>query len=110
MENASGSQRVKDISKLQRLVNHISGKQLGSGAFGVVMKAEALGIRENEIITAVAFKIVRRTTEPTYIRALASELKIMTHLGKHFNIVNFLGACTKNIAKRTYYKKENMVL
>lgn len=78
-----------------------SGKQLGSGAFGVVMKAEAQGICENETVTTVAVKMVRRTTEPTYVRALASELKIMVHLGKHLNVVNLLGACTKNICKRT---------
>ncbi|XP_053598108.1 vascular endothelial growth factor receptor 1 isoform X1 [Microplitis demolitor] len=76
------------------------GKQLGSGAFGVVMKAEAQGICESESNTTVAVKMVRRSTEPTYIRALASELKIMVHLGKHLNVVNLLGACTKNIAKR----------
>ncbi|EFN61650.1 Vascular endothelial growth factor receptor 1 [Camponotus floridanus] len=76
------------------------GKQLGSGAFGVVMKAEAQGISENETVTTVAVKMVRRTTDPTYVRALASELKIMVHLGKHLNVVNLLGACTKNISKR----------
>nr|XP_012229232.1 PREDICTED: vascular endothelial growth factor receptor kdr-like isoform X1 [Linepithema humile] len=76
------------------------GKQLGSGAFGVVMKAEAQGICDNETATTVAVKMVRRTTDPTYVRALASELKIMVHLGKHLNVVNLLGACTKNISKR----------
>ncbi|XP_012229228.2 vascular endothelial growth factor receptor 1-like isoform X1 [Linepithema humile] len=75
------------------------GKQLGSGAFGVVMKAEALGICKNEMVTTVAVKIVRRTTDLTYIRALSNELKIMIHLGKHLNVVNLLGACTKNIFK-----------
>lgn len=76
------------------------GKQLGSGAFGVVMKAQAQGIYDGETSTTVAVKMVRRSTESTYIRALASELKIMVHLGKHLNVVNLLGACTKNIAKR----------
>ncbi|XP_032668208.1 LOW QUALITY PROTEIN: vascular endothelial growth factor receptor kdr-like [Odontomachus brunneus] len=76
------------------------GKQLGSGAFGVVMKAEAQGICLSETVTTVAVKMVRRTTDPTYVRALASELKIMVHLGKHLNVVNLLGACTKNISKR----------
>ncbi|XP_015606080.1 vascular endothelial growth factor receptor 1 isoform X2 [Cephus cinctus] len=79
------------------------GKQLGSGAFGVVMKAEAQGISEDESVTTVAVKMVRRGTDPTYIRALASELKIMVHLGKHLNVVNLLGACTKNIAKRELF-------
>ncbi|XP_076631740.1 PDGF- and VEGF-receptor related isoform X2 [Colletes latitarsis] len=76
------------------------GKKLGSGAFGVVMKAEAQGICEDEAVTTVAVKMVRRTTDPTYVRALSSELKIMVHLGKHLNVVNLLGACTKNISKR----------
>nr|CAD7601089.1 unnamed protein product [Timema genevievae] len=60
------------------------GKQLGAGAFGVVMKAEAWGIVEDY----------------TYLKALASELKIMVHLGKHLNVVNLLGASTKNLAKK----------
>ena len=76
------------------------GKKLGSGAFGVVMKAEAQGICEDEPFTTVAVKMVRRTADPTYVRALASELKIMVHLRKHLNVVNLLGACTKNISKR----------
>ncbi|XP_066591720.1 vascular endothelial growth factor receptor 1 isoform X2 [Prorops nasuta] len=76
------------------------GKQLGSGAFGVVMKAEARGIVEEDTVTTVAVKMVRETTEPTFVKALASELKIMVHLGKHLNVVNLLGACTKNISRR----------
>lgn len=33
-----------------------------------------------------------------------SELKIMTHLGPHLNIVNLLGACTKSGERRGSYK------
>ncbi|XP_078038596.1 vascular endothelial growth factor receptor 1-like [Augochlora pura] len=76
------------------------GRQLGSGAFGVVLKGEAQGICRGEAVTTVAVKMVRRTTNVTYVRALSSELKIMVHLGKHLNVVNLLGACTKNILKR----------
>lgn len=82
------------------------GKQLGSGAFGVVMKAEAHGIVDYEEKTVVAVKMVKRNADYTFIRALASELKIMVHLGQHLNVVNLLGACTKNIEKskfRTWY-------
>ncbi|XP_023245876.1 vascular endothelial growth factor receptor 1-like [Copidosoma floridanum] len=75
------------------------GKQLGSGAFGVVIKAEALGISNNETVTTVAVKMPRKTSKVTYIHALKRELKIMGHLGKHLNVVNLLGACTKNIAE-----------
>ncbi|KAL1506846.1 hypothetical protein ABEB36_006133 [Hypothenemus hampei] len=76
------------------------GKQLGSGAFGVVMKAEAQGIVNGEPKTTVAVKMVRKNADQSYIKALASELKIMIHLGRHVNVVNLLGACTKNVAKR----------
>ncbi|XP_046747840.1 vascular endothelial growth factor receptor 1-like [Diprion similis] len=80
------------------------GKQLGSGAFGVVMKAEARGICEDGKDTTVAVKMVRRSAEPSYMKALSSELKIMIHLGKHLNVVNLLGACTKTIlTKRELY-------
>ncbi|XP_050509269.1 vascular endothelial growth factor receptor 1 isoform X2 [Diabrotica virgifera virgifera] len=76
------------------------GKQLGSGAFGVVLKGEAKCIVEGEPVTTVAVKMVKKNADNTYIKALASELKIMAHLGKHLNVVNLLGACTKNVAKR----------
>lgn len=75
------------------------GKQLGSGAFGVVMKAEAWKIIDGELKSTVAVKMVKGNADHTYIKALASELKIMIHLGKHLNVVNLLGACTKNLTK-----------
>ncbi|XP_062547592.1 vascular endothelial growth factor receptor 1-like isoform X3 [Armigeres subalbatus] len=76
------------------------GKQLGAGAFGVVMKATATGIMVNEDETVVAVKMVKKQTDNEVMRALISELKIMVHLGQHLNVVNLLGAVTKNIAKR----------
>ncbi|XP_023029906.2 PDGF- and VEGF-receptor related isoform X3 [Leptinotarsa decemlineata] len=75
------------------------GKQLGSGAFGVVMKGEAKNIIQGEPVTVVAVKMVRKNAERGHIKALASELKIMAHLGKHLNVVNLLGACTKDVTK-----------
>lgn len=65
-------------------------------------KAEARGIINAEDTTTVAVKMVKKTADNIYIKALASELKIMVHLGKHINIVNLLGACTKNVGKRKY--------
>ncbi|XP_049549466.1 vascular endothelial growth factor receptor 1-like [Anopheles darlingi] len=76
------------------------GKQLGTGAFGVVMKATATGIMGNKGETIVAVKMVKKQTDNEVMRALISELKIMVHLGQHLNVVNLLGAVTKNIAKR----------
>jgi FMS-like tyrosine kinase 1 len=77
----------------------VTGKQLGAGAFGVVVKAEAYGIVDHEEKTTVAVKMVKSGADRSFIKALASELKIMTHLGKHLNVVNLLGASTKNLSK-----------
>uniref|UniRef100_A0A1A9WWA6 Receptor protein-tyrosine kinase n=1 Tax=Glossina brevipalpis TaxID=37001 RepID=A0A1A9WWA6_9MUSC len=76
------------------------GKQLGAGAFGVVLKAHAEGIKPEEKESVVAVKMVKRNANNEVMRALVSELKIMVHLGQHLNVVNLLGAVTKNIAKR----------
>lgn len=84
---------------------------MGSGAFGVVMKAEARGIIEGEPVSIVAVKMVKKNADQSYIKALASELKIMIHLGRHINVVNLIGACTKNVAKRWFlYKFNNLAL
>lgn len=76
------------------------GKQLGAGAYGVVVKAHALGILPHEDETTVAVKMVKPTADNEVMRALVFELKIMVHIGQHLNVVNLLGAVTKNVAKR----------
>lgn len=63
------------------------------------MKGEAKNIVEGEELTTVAVKMAKRNADHIYIKTLASELKVMAHLGKHLNVVNLLGACTKNVAK-----------
>lgn len=83
-------------------MEYLLGKQLGSGAYGVVMKAEAKGLIPGEPVSTVAVKMVKKNVDLIYIKALASELKIMVHLGKHVNVVNLLGACTKNVANSKY--------
>ena len=83
------------------------GKQLGAGAFGRVVKAEATGIDRSENseqaprepVTIVAVKMVRSHGNMIGLKALMSELKIMIHLGSHLNVVNLLGACTKHVTK-----------
>ncbi|XP_055309604.1 vascular endothelial growth factor receptor kdr-like [Sitodiplosis mosellana] len=73
--------------------------QLGNGAFGVVYEGIAHGILAYEEKTKVAVKMVKRTSNDEIMRALVLELKIMVHLGQHLNLVNLLGAVTKNITK-----------
>ena len=72
---------------------------MGSGAFGRVVKAEAVGLRQGEPVTTVAVKMTRSSTNVAAVEALVSELKILIHLGSHLNVVNLLGACTKNAFK-----------
>ena len=61
---------------------------------------QAFGIVQWERSTTVAVKMVKPHADITYIKALMAELKIMSHIGKHLNIVNLLGACTVTLNKR----------
>ena len=92
-----------------------TGRQLGSGAFGRVVKAEATGLlfgaksAANDYVeagedesggpTIVAVKMVKPHAEVAQVKALMTELKILIHVGKHLNVVNLLGACTTSLAK-----------
>jgi FMS-like tyrosine kinase 1 len=76
------------------------GKQLGSGAFGIVLEAVADKILPDEEETIVAVKVVKTQANKDALKSLISELKIMIYLGKHVNIVNLLGAATKNLSKQ----------
>ena len=85
------------------------GQELGSGAFGRVVKAEAIGLisaATNDYATnlkTVAVKMVRSRlliqNQVAALEALVDELKVMIHLGPHLNVVNLLGACTKSASK-----------
>ncbi|KAM9846482.1 macrophage colony-stimulating factor 1 receptor 2 [Aulostomus maculatus] len=70
------------------------GAVLGSGAFGKVVEATAYGLRANDV-TRVAVKMLKPSAHSEERDALMSELKILSHLGYHDNIVNLLGACTQ---------------
>ncbi|XP_036027695.1 receptor-type tyrosine-protein kinase FLT3 isoform X1 [Onychomys torridus] len=70
------------------------GKVLGSGAFGRVMNATAYGIGKTGVSVQVAVKMLKEKADSCEKEALMSELKMMTQLGHHDNIVNLLGACT----------------
>jgi serine/threonine protein kinase len=96
-------------------IRHIwnSGRQLGSGAFGRVVRGEATAPlfgasfdyehsaeeADASNMTIVAVKMVKGNTDLSQIRALMTELKILIHVGKHLNVVNLLGACTSNLSK-----------
>ena len=54
-------------------------------------------ILENEPQTLVAVKTLNPYAGKDLLKALMSELKILTHLGQHQNIVSLLGAITTNL-------------
>ncbi|KAK5611429.1 Macrophage colony-stimulating factor 1 receptor 1 [Crenichthys baileyi] len=70
------------------------GKILGAGAFGKVVEATAYGLGKEDNVMLVAVKMLKASAHSDEREALMSELKILSHLGHHKNIVNLLGACT----------------
>ncbi|XP_037549894.1 receptor-type tyrosine-protein kinase FLT3 [Nematolebias whitei] len=71
------------------------GNELGSGAFGMVVHATAYGINNPGVSQQVAVKMLKEKHQSMEKEALMSELKMLTHIGHHVNIVNLLGACTE---------------
>ncbi|XP_061754952.1 macrophage colony-stimulating factor 1 receptor 2 isoform X1 [Nerophis ophidion] len=71
------------------------GAVLGSGAFGKVVEATAYGLSTEEDVTRVAVKMLKPSAHSEEREALMCELKILSYLGYHDNIVNLLGACTQ---------------
>uniref|UniRef100_A0A4W5RAV3 receptor protein-tyrosine kinase n=1 Tax=Hucho hucho TaxID=62062 RepID=A0A4W5RAV3_9TELE len=72
------------------------GQILGAGAFGKVVEATAYGLgTDDNMTTRVAVKMLKPSAHSEEREALMSELKILSHLGCHDNIVNLLGACTQ---------------
>lgn len=72
--------------------NVVLGPVLGSGAFGRVVEATVSGLLHSHPTTKVAVKMVK---PGGVVQPLMSELKVLIHLGRHLNIVNLLGACTR---------------
>ncbi|ODM90595.1 Receptor-type tyrosine-protein kinase FLT3 [Orchesella cincta] len=75
---------------------------LGSGTFGIVYQGNVHRTTgEANIIVAV------KTTQPssplTAITGMVSEIEVMSHLGRHDNIVNLVGIYTKSIRKGKIY-------
>ena len=72
------------------------GKTLGEGAFGKVLQAEALGLRQPGLPSVVAVKMLKEGHTDTEMIDLVSEMDMMKVIGRHINIINLLGACTQD--------------
>jgi serine/threonine protein kinase len=75
------------------------GIQLGVGQFGRVVKAQFSDSQKGDDEKTVAVKMVRSRANVSAMEALVSEMKIMSYLGSHLNVVNLIGACTKDISQ-----------
>ncbi|KAL0269848.1 UNVERIFIED_CONTAM: hypothetical protein PYX00_007446 [Menopon gallinae] len=73
----------------------ILGEELGSGAFGKVMKAKAEGIINPGVTSVVAVKMLKEGHTDAEMTDLVSEMELMKMIGKHVNIINLLGCCTQ---------------
>ena len=84
---------------------------MGAGNFGRVLKAEAVGLKDmEETVKTVAVKTTKSVTNDAALENLVRELKILIYLGSHLNVVNLLGACTKEIHKGITMKRLNVSL
>ena len=72
--------------------------------FGVVHEARTLGKIHDPTDHTFRLVAVKKVKSDSLlaIASLAFELKIMIHLGPHLNIINLLGACTKDVIKGTH--------
>lgn len=72
---------------------------LGRGAFGTVYRAQLE--KGDGYDTTVAVKMIDpNSTDVTFFKALLTELKIMSCIGKHEHVIRLIGATTKDIKDR----------
>ena len=70
----------------------IFGQLIGKGFFANVVQGS---YKNNK----VAIKTLKNSLNVEHVKSLISELKIMSNLGSHPNIVSLIGACTKNLMR-----------
>ncbi|XP_076261821.1 fibroblast growth factor receptor homolog 1-like isoform X2 [Rhynchophorus ferrugineus] len=71
------------------------GKNLGEGAFGKVVKAEAISLLKPDGKCTVAVKMLKDGHSDNEMMDLVSEMEMMKMIGKHINIINLIGCCTQ---------------
>ncbi|CAL8128742.1 unnamed protein product [Orchesella dallaii] len=73
-------------------------KLLGSGAFGFVYKG-----RIHDLGKDCAFKLTQASCSIATLKGLLSEIKILSYLGKHENIVSLIGSYTEELRNGIVY-------
>ncbi|CAO1419888.1 unnamed protein product [Diamesa hyperborea] len=72
------------------------GKNLGEGAFGKVVMAEAVGLMKSSSSTVVAVKMLKDGHTDDDVKDLVCEMEVMKIIGKHINIINLVACCSQD--------------
>ena len=72
-------------------------ERIGEGNFGTVFRGEANGLYYPKSKTDVAIKTIHETSDPFEIEVFMAEIKILSNLDLHCNLVNMLGSHTTKI-------------
>ena len=75
----------------------ITGQIIGSGNFGTVFEGEAKILFHSNETTKVAIKTVSQHSDQDQFSSLISEIKILSNLDAHLNLVNMLGCCSSKL-------------
>lgn len=70
------------------------GPEIGMGAFGRVFKATAKNLLRMRGTTIVAVKQLKPNPTSEEIQEFLTEINMLKEVGRHHNIVSFLGCCT----------------
>ena len=69
---------------------------LGSGNFGKVCKGEVQGVYQSNDKFVVAVKSISNSTNEGDVDSFLEEIKIMSAIDPHINLVNMIGSCTSD--------------
>ena len=67
--------------------------QIGCGNFGDVSKGELTGLYSESSKTSVAIKSINGPAEGVELRDFLHEIKIMSYIKPHLNLVSMIGSC-----------------
>ena len=71
--------------------------EIGGGSFGKVFKGQLVGLQDNRSKTTVAIKTIHENGNANDLGNLLSEIKIMSHINPHVNLVSMIGSCTSQL-------------
>ena len=75
--------------------------QIGKGNFGNVSKGELKDLNGDSSVTPVAIKSINGFAEGNDLRDFLEEIKIMSYVQPHLNLVSMIGSCSTNVENRT---------